>query len=295
MSPGKNKKKYHDHKNALGDYFSTQTDVWRKYYELDDFSQISLLQLEVIKRKQTVLELLDKHTGKESLNMLDIGCGAGILMKDLLQRGHSVVGSDISEKMIKEAKKNTADFPAERKRFIKGDLENLSFNAETFDFVTCVGVLEYQTNDNKSISEISRVLTSNGYVIITIPNLYRFRNFLDPYYYVKILPRWFRKIYRKAKPGPIDPVEAFGFNKFFTNKKYYYGQLNNLFSAFNLEILEYVSIGYSPLLTFWQKRIISKSASIKLDRFLENKSSRGLSLLHWIPNRWVICLKKTQP
>ena len=189
--------------------------MWKNYYNLEGVSKEGLLKLEVIKRKETVLHLLDKYTHKDSLTILDIGCGAGILMKEMLQRGHNVVGLDISLEMIREAKKNTAGFPSERKKFIQGDLGNISFESKTFDFIICVGVLEYQANDKIGIGEISRILKKGGFAVITVPNLLRLRNLLDPYSYVKLGPRLLRKLKRKLRPDPIDLVETFKENKSF--------------------------------------------------------------------------------
>ncbi|MEN8134271.1 MAG: class I SAM-dependent methyltransferase [Thermodesulfobacteriota bacterium] len=293
MSIKENINNQFEHKEGIAAYFSTQKDAWRKNYESDVSGKVSLYKRDIINRKNTVLHLLDKYTYKDSLDILDIGCGAGILMEDMLQRGHNVVGSDISEEMIEEAKKNTAAFSSDRKKIMPGDLENISFGNNTFDFVTCVGVLEYQKSDKTSICEISRVLNNGGFAIVTVPNLLRFKNILDPYYYIKLIPRILRKTRWRAKPKHSDLVKSFEHNEYFTNRKFYYGQLNQLFRSYNLEIVDYVSIGYSPLLTIWRKSILPKAMAIKVGNYLENKSSSQRSFLKWVPNRWVICLKKT--
>lgn len=158
-------------------------------------------------------------------------------------------------------------------------------------------MLEYQKSDEMSVCEISRVLNNRGFAIVTVPNLLRFKNILDPYCYIKLIPRIIKKLYRKTKPKHSDLVKSFGQNEYSTNRKFYYGQLNQLFNSYDLEIVDYVSIGYSPLLTIlltiWRKSIMPKAMAIKVGNYLENKSSSQRSLLKWIPNRWVICLKKT--
>ncbi|MBU0481701.1 MAG: methyltransferase domain-containing protein [Proteobacteria bacterium] len=282
-----------EHKEGLAAYFSTQSDAWRKNYDRNHSGELSLYKRDIIKRKETVLHLLDKHASGGSLDILDIGCGAGILMKDMLQRGHKVVGSDISEEMLEEARKNTAAFPPARKMIVPGDLENISFADRTFDFVTCVGVLEYQKSDQTSVREISRVLKDGGFAIVTLPNLLRFKNILDPYYHIKLLPRVLRKLRWKAKPGHSDLVGSFERNENLTNRKFYYGQLNHLFRSSNLKIVDYVSIGYSPLVTVWRRSILPKAMAVRVGSYLEHKASSRPSLLKWIPNRWVICVQKT--
>ena len=288
------KKNAFNHNEALGNYFSSQTDRWRETYELnsENMAEASLLKLETIRRKDTVLYLLDKYS-EPKMSILDIGCGSGIIMREVLTRGHNVVASDISEAMIREAKRNTTDLPVDKKKFLVGDMNNIAAREQEYDFILCVGVLQYQKNDKKSILEISRVLKNNGFAIITVPNLFRFRIFFDPYYYVKFIPRIIRKIHRKISPRPIDPVKSFQQNKSLMNKQYHYGQLNKIFFLANLEVVDCVSIGFSPLLTFWGKNILPKKTSLKIGNFLETKSSsKGFALLRWLPSRWVICLKK---
>lgn len=295
MSTELDKKVLSNHKNAVGAYFSTQTDTWRDFYRLNGEGKDGLLKLEVIKRKETVLYLLDKYTFTKKLNIFDIGCGAGILAKEMLQRGHNVTGTDISIDMIREARKNTESAPSERKKFLLGDIESIAFADETFDCVTCVGVLEYQKDDRGGVTEISRVLREGGLAIITVPNLLRFRNLFDPYYYVKLLPRLTRKFYRQMKPGgPIDLVKAFEQNKSMANKKYYFGQLNKLFRIHHLDIVENVSIGFWPP-TFWRRNLVPRSAVLEASMFFENWPSEGrFPFLKWFANRWVICLRKKQ-
>ena len=54
------------------------------------------------------------------------------------------------------------DFPNE-------DIQYLSFNNSSFDFILINHVLEHVSDDEKAISELSRILKPKGIVIITIP------------------------------------------------------------------------------------------------------------------------------
>lgn len=278
------------YKKAMGAYFSTQAEIWTDYYKHDDAG--GMLKQEVVKRRDTVLYLLDKHTPPGPLDILDIGCGAGMLMKDMLERGHRVMGMDISLEMVKQTQKNTAHFPADQKKIFQGDMENKSFQGGTFDCITCVGVLEYQEDDRKSLTEICRVLKTGGLLLLTLPNLLRIRNLLDPYYYMVLLPKLVRKMYRKARPGSIDIVEAFKQNKTFTNKKYLYGRAKGSFDSCGLELRECICIGYWPP-TIWRKNLLPREGAIKVSNYIENwPEGRNLPFFNWLANRWVFCLQK---
>lgn len=67
------------------------------------------------------------------------------------------------------------DFRAKGYRFaydksvVNGDIQNLKFNDESFDFVICNHVLEHVEDDNKAISEIYRVIKKGGIAVLQVP------------------------------------------------------------------------------------------------------------------------------
>ncbi len=102
---------------------------------------------------RATLELVGNVKGKE---VLDYGCGSGLYLKVLIKRGASVKGFDISEEMLKIA----------RKKFPKLDLRlgsgyNIPFR-EKFDLVVAPLVLHYIDDWDKVFREVSRVLKKNG-------------------------------------------------------------------------------------------------------------------------------------
>ncbi len=63
--------------------------------------------------------------------------------------------------------------PNETKGVIFGDINNLSFDSESFDAVVCLEVLEYVKTPEKAISEMSRVIKKEGTLILSVPFMYR--------------------------------------------------------------------------------------------------------------------------
>lgn len=109
--------------------------------------------------------LIQKFAKNGSKIILDIGCGTGTHASFLVQKGYTVSGIDLSEKMIKEAvKKNisNADF------FVRNIAESFDL-ARQFDVITCLfHVLSYQTK-NKQVSQLinnaANHLTDDGIFI----------------------------------------------------------------------------------------------------------------------------------
>lgn len=70
-------------------------------------------------------------------SVLDVACGTGRYLKQLLDCGYKVYGLDISDEMLEFAREVTQGDP-NIQLLKKGDAENLPFNDHQFDGVTCI-------------------------------------------------------------------------------------------------------------------------------------------------------------
>ena len=118
-------------------------------------------------RHRYSLDLLDPAAG----SVLDIGCGPGEMLVDLLDRDCTVSGTDIAEGMIELARQNTAKHPRGGSVDLRvGDIEAMSYADGSFDTVICDGVIEYLEEDSKSLRELNRVMKPGGALIISVRN-----------------------------------------------------------------------------------------------------------------------------
>lgn len=116
-------------------------------------------------RRQLIHALFQEYCIKninKKLEILDVGCGAGILMSELEQYGN-VYGIDVSELAVEYCKKRGLP------NVTVDDLAKLSFPNEQFDVVIALDVLEHIENDAQAVIEIKRVLKPGGTVIIFVP------------------------------------------------------------------------------------------------------------------------------
>lgn len=90
--------------------------------------------------------------------VLDIGCGHGEQLEKLRVVNCIGVGIDISRNFSKVCKKKGSSF-------IQGAVEYLPFKDATFSGAICKVVLPY-TDEEKAVSEISRVVKKGGRVIV---------------------------------------------------------------------------------------------------------------------------------
>jgi ubiquinone/menaquinone biosynthesis C-methylase UbiE len=108
---------------------------------------------------------------EDGLRVLDVGCGPGEMLLDLLDRGCAVSGMDISESMIELARKNTQEHPRVSSLDLRvGDITSMPYESATFDAVICAGVIEYLDSDQPALVELCRVLKRGGALIVSVRN-----------------------------------------------------------------------------------------------------------------------------
>lgn len=96
----------------------------------------------------------------------DVGCGPGIGAKLLIDAGLQVTGYDISPKAQKLATERGVPF-------VMGDQDNplkISIEDDTYDYLTCIEVIEHIKDPHPFIAELSRAGTSNMTLFVSTPN-----------------------------------------------------------------------------------------------------------------------------
>ena len=97
---------------------------------------------------------------------MDVGCGTGNVLEKVVALGSwSGVGVDISPQMVAYAQKKYPKF-----EILEATATQLPFNDQYFSVIVCLGVMEYIPAYALALAEISRIMTKQGDVIISIPN-----------------------------------------------------------------------------------------------------------------------------
>jgi len=106
-----------------------------------------------------IIATVVRHFGQlNNESALDFGSGVGRLTIPLGERFKKVVGVEISDAMIAEARQNCQHFGAWNVDFVKSD-DDLSWLAQKFDFVNSCLVLQHLA-PNRGMNIISRLLKS---------------------------------------------------------------------------------------------------------------------------------------
>jgi magnesium-protoporphyrin O-methyltransferase len=150
-------------KTIVKDYFNaTGFDRWRRIYGDGEVNKVQKdIRIGHQQTIDTVLRWLETDGNLQDLTICDAGCGVGSLSIPLAQAGAKVFASDISEKMVEEARSRSQEVLSDSNNpiFSVQDLEHLSGKYHT---VICLDVLiHYPTEEAaKMLAHLSSLAES---------------------------------------------------------------------------------------------------------------------------------------
>lgn len=99
--------------------------------------------------------------------VLELGCGTGLLTRELLNRGARVTALDISPDLLALAARDLHGVPVD---WIQGDACNTGLPAREYDWVVGSSVLHH-LDLTAALAELIRVLKPGGWIRFTEPNM----------------------------------------------------------------------------------------------------------------------------
>ena len=113
---------------------------------------------------QNTVKLFNKHAPNKDINILDAGCGSGLVGIELQKYGYTkITGADFSQEMLDLIPNNIYH------QLELIDLnEKLKYEDNFFDAITCVGTFTYGHVKANALNELIRILKKNGLICFTI-------------------------------------------------------------------------------------------------------------------------------
>ena len=115
-----------------------------------------------------------RHCQEQNLpcpRILDLGCHDGQILKFIAgDYDTQLTGIDIFENVVSRAKLAGID------AFVADIEDGLPFKESHFDIVFAGEIIEHLYNPKKALQEANRVLSQNGGLIVTLPNICSLRN-----------------------------------------------------------------------------------------------------------------------
>ncbi|MEM1523655.1 MAG: methyltransferase domain-containing protein [Thermofilaceae archaeon] len=128
---------------------ATDDDFYALYYDLLYSHRDVAAEVDFLER------MFREHSRVEVKRVLDVGCGTGIHSVELARRGYTVLGVDLSEAMISQAKAKTAGL--ENVSFMVADARRLELPCKFDAAIAMYGVISYFTSDEDALSFLRSV------------------------------------------------------------------------------------------------------------------------------------------
>lgn len=130
-------------------------DLWAGFYDYGPFSRwLRSVQEDVIARMDI----------QKNSRILDIGCGTGYGLRLLTGQGHDLMGIDLSEKMLMQARKNLTG--CIDVTLIQADVDAMPINDASVDYVLSTEAFHHYPDQPHALQEMYRVLKPGGTLTI---------------------------------------------------------------------------------------------------------------------------------
>jgi len=97
--------------------------------------------------------------------VLDAGCGTGLLFKHVAAEAKTVVGVDISGKLLLRAKESARDF--RNVHLIRADADHMPFTDNHFGVIFAFTVLQNMPKPLETLNEIKRIAKFEASIVVT--------------------------------------------------------------------------------------------------------------------------------
>ena len=174
----------------------------------------------------------DKANYLEGLNILDIGCGGGLISEPMARLGAKVTGIDASAKNINVAKIHSEKNGLKIK-YLNTSPENFK-EIEKFDVILNLEIVEHVENVNLYIKSCNKLLKKNGLMFTATLNR-SFASYIKAIIGAEYILRWL-------------PIGTHDWNKFIKPE-----ELEKFLSQEKFSTLDIKGLEFNPFLSKWKK------------------------------------------
>lgn len=152
------------------------------------------------------LNWIDSLHPLKGLRVLDVGCGGGILSESMFFKGADVTAIDLGEKALNIAKLHQLESGAEVDYQLISVEALANLQAESFDVVTCMEMLEHVPDPDAIVAACARLVKPGGSVFLSTinrnPKSYLFA-VIGAEYVLNMLPKGTHDYAKFIKPSEL--------------------------------------------------------------------------------------------
>ena len=157
-------------KKEIEKFSKLAEEWWNPNGKFSALHQFNPTRIEFIRDKLISHFNLNKKNDAplKNINILDIGCGGGLLCEPMKRLGANITGIDASSKNIKIAKLHAKKMKL-KINYINCAPENLS-TKKKFDVILNMEIVEHVSNVSTFIQNCSKVINKNGMMFVATIN-----------------------------------------------------------------------------------------------------------------------------
>jgi 2-polyprenyl-6-hydroxyphenyl methylase / 3-demethylubiquinone-9 3-methyltransferase len=152
------------------------------------------------------LDWIDRLSGLSGKNVLDVGCGGGILAEAMARRGGRVTGIDLARKPLDIARHH-AQGQALDLHYASSNAEDWALShAAQYDLVTCMEMLEHVPRPPEVVAACAAMVKPGGWVFFSTINrnpLSYLTAIVGVEHVLRILPKGTHQYGRFIKPDEL--------------------------------------------------------------------------------------------
>lgn len=153
------------------------------------------------------LDWIDRQAPLAGQQVLDVGCGGGILADAMARKGAQVLGIDLATKALKVAQLHALEAQTPNIRYQEISAEQLALEQPgTFDVVTCMEMLEHVPDPASVVRACATLVKPGGWVFFSTlnrnPKSFLFA-IVGAEYVLQMLPKGTHEYAKFIKPSEL--------------------------------------------------------------------------------------------
>lgn len=148
-------------KEAL-EYFKEHAQNWKRKANINSQEEVNIIK----QRNDYVIKVVNERKNTELV--LDVGCGTGDLVCEIVKKGINAIGVDFAKEMIDIARENAKKLKLEKAKFEWCSIFDYHFEPNKYDVISANGFIEYISYEelNKLLDISLKALKSDGSLVL---------------------------------------------------------------------------------------------------------------------------------